>query len=67
MIMAGFLIMARLLQDIMARLLQDRSFEVTFLFSMFGLVMYLLLVRLPFLGTAVLQAQAASFLFAPVE
>jgi hypothetical protein len=31
---------------IMARLLQDRSFEVTFLFSMFGLVVSLLLVRL---------------------
>jgi hypothetical protein len=58
------MIMARFL--IMARLLQDKSFEVTFLFSMFGLVMTLLLLRLPFLGTA-LQAHAASFLFAPIE
>jgi hypothetical protein len=55
------MIMVRLL--IMARLLQDRSFEATFLFSMLGLVMSLLLARLPSLGTA-LQAHSASFPFA---
>jgi hypothetical protein len=49
----------------MARLLEDRSFEATFLFSMLGLVMSLLLVRLPSLGAA-LQAHAG-FLFASIE
>jgi hypothetical protein len=58
MIMAGLLIMARLFQN--------RSFEVTFLFSMFGLVMSLLLARLPSLGAA-LQAHAAGFPFASIE
>jgi hypothetical protein len=58
MITAGFLIMIRLLQD--------RSFEATLLFSMFGLVMSLLLVRLPTLGTA-LQAQAINLLIASIE
>jgi hypothetical protein len=50
----------------MIRLLQDRSFEATLLFSMFGLVMSLLLVRLPTLGTA-LQAQAINLLIASIE
>lgn len=44
----------------------DRSFEVTFLFSMFGLVMSLLLVRLPFLEAA-LQEEAGSFVLASIE
>jgi hypothetical protein len=50
----------------MARLLQDKSFEVTFLFSMFGLVMTLLLFRLPFVGAA-LHAHSASFLSASIK
>jgi hypothetical protein len=57
------MITARLL--IMAKLLQDRSFEATFLFSMLGLVMSLLLARLPSLGAA-LQAHA-DFIFASIE
>ena len=58
------MIMVRFL--IMARLLQDKSFEVTFLFSMFGLVMTLLLFRLPFVGAA-LHAHSASFLSASIK